>query len=182
MLTVETEMTVDGLTGRELTDFLLTCDDGTYHAWWPGTHLELHVIKPGPGDDHVGDVVLMDEYVGSRRVRMVGQVIEVVPGERIVWKFRPGGVRLPVRLTLQLDTHEHGVRLRHSITAGWSGRGRVLDPLWRLYFSKSFAGAMDRHVHTEFPLMRDLLHRAAANATNAPAATQTSTTATSAVS
>lgn len=174
-------MTVDGLTGRELTDFLLNCDDETYQAWWPGTHLELHVVKPGSDDDHVGDVVLMDEYIGSRRVRMVGEVIEAVAGQRIVWQFRQGGVRLPVRLTLELGPHERGVRLRHTITAGWSGRGRVLDPLWRLYFSKSFAGAMDRHVHTEFPLMRDLLHRAAADSTNAPATTQTSTTATSSV-
>lgn len=174
-------MTVDGLTGREITDFLLDCDDETYQAWWPGTHLELHVIKPGPGDDHVGDVVLMDEYIGSRRVRLVGEVIEAVPGERIVWQFRVGGLRLPARLMLELTVHEGGVRLRHSITAGWSGRGRVLDPLWRLYFSKSFAGAMDRRVHTEFPLMRDLLHRAAVDSTNAPPATQTSTTATPSV-
>lgn len=158
MLTVESELTLDGLTGREITDFLLGCDDTTYQAWWPGTHLELHVLAPGARDDHVGDIVLMDEYIGSRRVRMAGEVIEVVPGEKIVWQFRPGGVRMPVRLTLELRALERGVHLRHAITAGWSGRGRVLDPLWRLYFSRSFAGAMDRHVHTEFPLMRELLH------------------------
>lgn len=176
MLTLESEMTVDGLTGREITDFLLDCGDDSYQAWWPGTHLELHVLKHGSGDDHVGDVVLMDEYVGSRRVRMVGEVIEAVPGKRIVWQFRPGGLRLPVQLTLALSTHGHGVSLRHTITAGWSGRGRILDPLWRLYFSRSFAGAMDRHVHTEFPLMRDLLHRAPTNSTSGPAAAQISTT------
>ena len=37
--------------------------------------------------NHVGDVVLMDEYVGSRHVRMVGEVIEAVPGEKIVWRL-----------------------------------------------------------------------------------------------
>jgi uncharacterized protein YndB with AHSA1/START domain len=152
-------MVVDGLTGREITDFLLDCDDETYQAWWPGTHLELHVLEPAAGGGHVGDIVVMDEYIGSRRVRMTGEVVEAVPGERIVWQFRPAGVRLPVRLTLELADREGGVHLRHTITAGWSGRGRVLDPLWRLYFSKSFAGAMDRHAHTEFPMMRDLLHR-----------------------
>ncbi len=81
MLTLESEMTVNGLTGREITDFLLDCGDDSYQAWWPGTHLELHVLEHGSGDDHVGDVVLMDEYVGSRRVRMVGEVIEAVAGE-----------------------------------------------------------------------------------------------------
>lgn len=176
MLTVESKMTVDGLTGREITDYLLNCSDDSYQAWWPGTHLELHVLEHGSGDDHVGDVVLMDEYVGSRHVRMVGEVIEVVPGERIAWQFRPGGLRLPVRLTLALSTDERGVSLRHTITAGWSGRGRLLDPLWRLYFSKSFAGAMDRHVHTEFPLMRDLLHRAPTDAVGGPAAVRAPST------
>ena len=123
----------------------------------------------------------MDEYIGSRRVRLVGEVTEAVPGERIVWRFRVGRFLLPVRLTLKLNTLETGVQLRHTITAGWSGRGRVLDPLWRLYFSKSFAGAMDRHVHTEFPLMRDLLQRATADSPKESAATETSTTATSSV-
>jgi hypothetical protein len=169
-------MTVNGLTGREITDFLLDCGDEAYQAWWPGTHLELHVLKHGPGDDHVGDVVLMDEYVGSRRVRMAGEVIEAVPGARIVWQFRPYRLRLPVRLTLALSDEERGVRLRHTITAGWSGRGRVLDPLWRLYFSRSFAGAMDRHVHTEFPLMRDLLHRTPNDSASGCASSQPSTT------
>ncbi|WP_206428468.1 hypothetical protein [Mycolicibacterium stellerae] len=172
MLTLESEMTVDGLTGREVTDFLLDCGDDNYQVWWPGTHLELHVLEHGSDQDHVGDVVLMDEYVGSRHVRMVGEVMEAVAGKRIVWGFRPAGLRLPVRLTLTLTDEARGVRLRHTITAGWTGPGRVLDALWRVYFSRSFAGAMDRHVHTEFPLMRDLLHRAPADSSSRPAAVQ----------
>ena len=159
MLTIESAMTVDDVTGREITDFLLDCRDDRYQAWWPCTHLEFHVLKPGSGGDHVGDVVLMDEYVGSRRVRMAGKVLEAVPGERIVWQLRLGRLPLPVRLTLALSTSDQAVRLRHTITAGWPGRGRWLDPLWRLYFSRSFAGAMDRHVRTEFPLMRNLLRQ-----------------------
>ena len=176
VLTLESEVTVNGLTGREITDFLVECGDDRYQAWWPGTHLQLHVLKHGSGDDHVGDVVLMDEYIGSRRVRMVGEVIEAVAGKRIVWQFRPAGLRLPVRLTLALSDVGRGVRLRHTITAGWPGRGRVLDPLWRLYFSRSFAGAMDRHVRTEFPLMRDLLRRAPDDSSSGPAAVQSSIT------
>lgn len=158
MLSLESEMTVNGLTGHEITEFLLNCDDARYQAWWPGTHLELHVLEHGAGD-HVGDVVLMDEYVGSRHLRMVGKVETAVPGEQIVWRLGWGRLALPVRLTLTLRPREGGVHLRHSITAGWAGLGRMLDPLWRLYLSRSFTGAMDRHVHTEFPLLRDLLNR-----------------------
>ncbi len=167
VLTLESEMTVEGLTGREITDFLLNLSDDTYQAWWPGTHLECHVLKHGTGD-HVGDVVLMDEYVGSRHMRMVGEVIDAVPGERIVWQQRQGRLPLPVRLTIALSSSQHGVQLRHTITAGWSGPRRWLDPLWRLYLSRSFAGAMDRHVRTEFPLMRNLLHPARTTSTDGP--------------
>ena len=48
--------------------------------------------------------------------------------------------------------------IRHTITAGWDGPGRLLDLLWLMYFSPRFATMMDQHVHTEFPWMRDLLH------------------------
>jgi hypothetical protein len=151
---------VNGASARELTDFLLNPSDDSYRAWWPGTHHAFHVVRSATGDDHVGDVVLMDEHVGSRRVRMDMGVVEAVPGEKIVWRMRRWGIRLPVRLTLVLQSQEDGVRLRHVITAGWSGRGRVFDPLWRLYFSESFETAMDQHARTEFPLLGDLLRRA----------------------
>lgn len=157
MLTLQSEVTVPGVTGLEITDFMLNCADDRYQAWWPGTHLEFHVLARSSRGDHVGDVVLMDEYVGSTRVRMVAEVTEAVPGEKIVWQLRLGRVRTPVRLSLVVTTGEDGVALCHTITAGWSGVGRWLDPLWRLYFSKSFAHAMDRHAHTEFPLLGNLL-------------------------
>lgn len=174
VLTLESHLTVDGVTGREITDFLLDPRDHRYRDWWPGTHLAFHRTREGPGADHLGDMVLMDEYVGSRRVRMVGEVVEAFPGERIVWQMRRWGLRLPVRLTLTMRTGRGDVRVRHAITAGWAGRARALDPLWRLYFSRSFASAMDRHVRTEFPLLRDLLRRGrgGATATTVPASEQ----------
>jgi hypothetical protein len=98
----------------------------------------------------------MDEFVGHRRVRMTGEVVRAVPGRRIVWQLR-AGVRLPVRLSLDLDTGAGGVDLRHTITAGWTGPGRLLDPVFRCYLTRGFAAAMDAHVHTEFPRLRDLL-------------------------
>lgn len=159
MLELESQVTVEGLTGKDVTDFLLHPSDEGYQAWWPGAHLEFHVLERGSGDGHVGDVVWMDERIGSRHVRMAAEVIESVPGQRLVWQLRRWRLRLPVRLTLALRTEGDGVRVRHIITAGWSGRARLLDPLWRLYFSRSFASAMDRHVHREFTLLTVHLHR-----------------------
>jgi hypothetical protein len=153
---LKSEVLVEGVSAQDVVVVLLHPNDERYQAWWPGTHLEYHLLEPGPGEGHVGDVVLMDEYIGSRRVRMVAEVLEVIPAERLLWQLRRFRLRLPIWLSVELRAQGEGVLLRHTITAGWSGRARLFDPLWRLYFSRSFARAMDRHVRTEFPLLRDL--------------------------
>ena len=176
MLELESQVTVGGLTGQEITDFLVHPSDERYQAWWPGTHLEFHVLHRGSDEGHVGDVVWMDERIGPRRVRMAAEVIEAIPGKKLVWQLRRWRLRLPVRLTLALRTEGHGVRVRHTIAAGWPGRARLLDPLWRLYFSRSFASAMDRHVHTEFALLRAQLRGVRPGASPTRASSPTSTT------
>lgn len=155
MLTMESRIHVPGVTGQEVTTYLLECSDVKYQAWWPGVHLQFHPLAAG-GVDHVGDVVLMDETIGSRHVRMTGVVVEAEPGKRIVWQLKKG-IRLPVRLVLELAEQDGEVTVRHTINAGWNGPGRLLDPLLGLYFSRGFAAAMDQHVRTEFPLLRDRL-------------------------
>lgn len=82
MLTVESAVFVEGITGRQITDFLLSPSDDRYRAWWPGTHVQFHVVAPGRqgGVAHRGDLVWMDEYIGSRRLRMSAVVIEARPG------------------------------------------------------------------------------------------------------
>ncbi|CQD24363.1 Polyketide cyclase / dehydrase and lipid transport [Mycobacterium lentiflavum] len=159
MFTIESRIHVDGISGQEIYDFLLDCTDERYQAWWPGTHLRLHSVARG--EDHVGDVMFMDEYVGRRRVRNTIVVVEAVRGHRIVWQFGRR-FRLPVRLTLELTDQDGGVDLRHVISVGYRGIGRVFDPLLRLYFDREFAAAMDEHVRTEFPLIRDRIPRAEA--------------------
>ena len=158
MLTLQTELTVTGLTGREITDFLLDPDDERYRAWWPGTHLAFHRLSKGPEHPgRPGDRMVMDELVGSRHLRMVAEVVDAVPSERVVWRMRVGRVPLPVRVTITFRTDGDDVRIRHAITAGWGGPGRAVDPLWRLYFSSAFAREMDQHARTEFPLLRGVL-------------------------
>ncbi|HZO27739.1 MAG TPA: hypothetical protein VFH48_17310 [Chloroflexota bacterium] len=156
MLTLETSIRVDGITGAEIFDFLANPDDESYRAWWPGIHLQLHTLARG--DDHVGDVVYMDEYIGRRRLRMTAIVTEAVPGKKLVWQLRKW-VKLPARLCLALDAYDGGVTITHTTRAGLRGAGRVLDPVLRLVFSRSFARDLDEHVRTEFPLLRDLLRK-----------------------
>jgi hypothetical protein len=154
MLTLRTELRVDGITGSEIFDFLADPNDHAYQQWWPGTHLELHPLE-GTGN-HAGDVIYMDEYVGKRRVRMKAIVAEATPGRKLVWQFLKV-VKLPARLVLEFEDDEGGAAITHTIEAGFDGAGSLLDPLMRLYFSTRFAAAMDDHARTEFPLLRDRL-------------------------
>ena len=156
MLTLETSIRVEGITGTEIFDFLANPDDESYRAWWPGIHLQFHTLARG--DNHVGDVVYMDEYVGRRRLRMTAIVTEAVPGKKLVWQLRKR-VKLPARLCLVLDDHDGGVTITHTTRAGLRGAGRILDPVLRLVFSRSFARDLDEHVRTEFLLLRDLLRK-----------------------
>lgn len=163
MLVTESTVDVAGLTGRDVTDFMVSCTDEQYRNWWPGTHLQLHVLGRATGG--VGDVVVMDEFVGRRRLRLRGVVEAAEPGRRLVWRFRKI-VPLPARLTLELTPVPGGVSVRHTITAGWPGIGRVLDPLLRLYFTPTFIAELDAHVRTEFPLLRDYLRPSSESSTD----------------
>ena len=155
MLTLRSDVLVPGVTGRQITDFLLAPTDDDYQRWWPGTHLQFHVVRAG-GPDHRGDVVRMDEFIGSRRLRMSAVVTGTVPGRQIVWRMG-GRIPLPVRLTLDLSDRPGGAAVRHTITAGFTGIGRVLDPLLRLYFDDRFVTAMDAHAQQEFQRLSQLL-------------------------
>ena len=155
MIEIRTVTHVAGLKGIEVTAFLLNPTDTEYRMWWKGTHLQLHPLMGSTGS---GEAVYMDEYIGARRVRMTAILIESIPGGRITWQLKKI-VKLPVWLSLELEDEDDGVTITHTIRAGFADVGRILDPLFRIYFSESFTRAMDEHVKTEFPKLRDMLHR-----------------------
>mgnify|MGYP002626181661 CR=1 FL=1 len=101
----------------------------------------------------------MDEFIGDRRLAVKAIVKRVVPGKKIVWKF-VRFVRLPVRLILELEDQGDELSVRHTVTAGFNGPGRIIDPLLRVYFTRHFAKDLDEHVRTEFPMLRDMLMKA----------------------
>ena len=156
MLTLQTSVDVDGITAAEIFDFLADPDDESYQAWWPGTHLQLHVLERGL--DHVGDVIYMDEYVGMRRLRMTALVTDAIRARKLAWQLKKG-ILLPAWLSLELEDRDGGVKITHTTRAGLRGVGRILDPLLNLLFSKRFARELDEHVRTEFPRLRDLLRQ-----------------------
>ena len=77
---------------------MLGCSNEDYQNWWPGTHLQFHTTKRYP--DNIGNIVYMDEFIGKRRVKMEGIVIDAVSGQRIVWQMKKWGILLPVWLDL----------------------------------------------------------------------------------
>ena len=162
MITLESRLHVDDLRGAEVVEFLLHCTDDAYRQWWPGMHLRLHTHARTASN--IGNLVYMDEFVGRHHLKLTGVVTEVAPGRKIAWQVKQG-IKLPIRLTLELDDDNRGVAITHTIQAGFQGIGRVLDPLFRLFFSTEFGRQMDEHVRTEFPRLRDLLR-------SAPTATQ----------
>ncbi len=155
MLTIQSQLHITGIRGKEFIGFLLNCTDRQYQAWWQGTHLQFHTIKRTPND--IGNIVYMDELVGKKRVKMMAIVTEVVPGRKVVWQMKKI-IRLPVWLSIDLADDAEGVTLTHTISAGFKGVGKILDPSLRLYFSNEFSEAMDEHAQIEFPKLRDLLH------------------------
>jgi hypothetical protein len=152
VIIIRSETYVPGVRARQITDFLLHCDDRKYQRWWPGTHLHFHTRARRRGSD----IVYMDELIGKRRVKLKGELAEFVPGRRIVWQLKLL-VRQPVRLILELEEDGGGVCVTHTIRAGFQGIGKLFDPLFRLWFTQEFTRAMHDHVKSEFPMLGRVL-------------------------
>jgi hypothetical protein len=152
LIELETRVCVSGLRAREVTDYFARCDDRSYQRWWPGTHLALHPVRGHA--DAAGGQVYFDEFIGARRIRLTGQVIEFTCGRRIVWQLRRM-IRLPAWLSLELSDEVDGVRITHRLTVGLGGAGQILDTLLWPWFDPAFRSDLDQHVRREFPLLRD---------------------------
>ena len=158
MLFMQTIIEVKGLSAKEITDFLLNCNDDNYRQWWRDVHLEFHQLKSSPG--HIGDLVYMDEHIGKFRMTAKARVTKLIPGKLIVWQVTRI-IRMPIVLTLKLEDTVDGVIISHTIEAGFRRMGKLFDFILRFYMPRGFEDEMDKHVKTEFPKLRDLLRACA---------------------
>jgi hypothetical protein len=144
------ELIVPNARAEQFYDFMINPTDERYSAWWPGEHLQFHIIKRG-AENHLGDVVFMDEYLGKNH-RLVFHALVTVAERpnKITWQMKKGGVRLPAFVTLELHDSAEGVILKHELRIGYCGFGKILDPFIRLYFNKSFQNALDEHCKIEW--------------------------------
>jgi len=131
-------------------DFMIEPCSQRYSQWWPGEHLQFHIVKNGD-ENHLGDIVFMDEYLGKNR-RLTGYAIvkTATRPNRIEWQMKKAGIRLPVVVELELSDSHEGVRLKHELRIGYSGAGRLLDPFIKLYFNKSYRKALEEHCKIEW--------------------------------
>lgn len=154
MVELRTEVPVKGVTGKEISDFMLNCTDEQYRRWWPGVHMAFHTVRRYPGD--MENVTYFDEYVGRRRLKFTGIVVKADGDAEIVWRMKLL-VMLPAWLSLRYTEEEGGVRVIHTLSAGYRGFGRFLDVFFRMYLSRSFENELNMHAHTEFPMLARML-------------------------
>jgi hypothetical protein len=157
MVVLESSMHVPGMQADAVLHFFLHPTDAVYRRWWPGTHFRMHPLNDTVG---VGQIVYMDEMIGDRRLRLSCEVVFLGP-ERITWQFRRI-VTLPAWLDLRVAEAPGGAIVTHTIRAGYRGLGVLLDPLFRLYFSRRFAQMMHDHFTAEFSTLPAVLERESA--------------------
>jgi len=144
------ELTIPGARAEQFYDFMINPTDKRYSEWWPGEHLQFHIVKHGD-NNHLGDVVFMDEYLGeNHRLVFRAAVIKAIRPTKITWQMMKFGLRLPAVVSLELYDSSDGVKLRHELQIGFLGAGKLLDPFIKLYFNKSFQAALDAHCKIEW--------------------------------
>ena len=134
---------------------MLNCTDEKYQKWWPGTHISFHTIKRFPND--LGNIVYFDEYVGKRRLKFKGVVVENIPGKKLVWQMKKV-IKLPSWLELGFEDSDEGVIIIHIFKVGFNGIGKLLDPLMKLFLAnETFRKALDEHAQFEFTELGTIL-------------------------
>ena len=161
MINHTVELAVQKATAEQIYDFMIAPCDRRYSEWWQGEHLQFHIIKPG-NDNHLGDLVFMDEHIGkNHRLVFNALVVAADRPNKITWQMKKAGIRLPAFVTLELHDSPEGIRLKHELKIGFSGFGRIIDPLIRLYFTKSFQDALDEHCNIEWDKLAEYLNKTA---------------------
>ncbi|MCL1846078.1 MAG: hypothetical protein FWF77_09255 [Defluviitaleaceae bacterium] len=157
MITHIVELTVPNADARSFYDFMINPTDERYSQWWPGEHLQFHIVRRGD-ENHLGDTVFMDEFIGpERRLTFHAVVAEASRPNKITWRMKKAGVLLPATVDLVLNDCEGGVHVRHELRIGFGGIGKILDPFIRLYFTKSFRDALEEHCKIEWPKLANTL-------------------------
>lgn len=156
MISLRSETTVQGVTAGQIIHFMLHCNDQKYRNWWPETHFRFHTINPEDG--YVGSLVYFDELIGKRRLKFKAVIVNYIPDKSIQWQLK-SGVLLPASVTLECQQTSNGLKITHTLRAGYNSAGRVFDPFIRIYLSKKFEQDLNEHAQYEFQRLSELLRQ-----------------------
>ncbi|MCL2620267.1 MAG: hypothetical protein FWD97_04960 [Defluviitaleaceae bacterium] len=93
MITHTVKLTVSNGEAVDFYNFMINPTTERYRQWWPGEHLEFCIVKHGD-ENHLGDLVFVDEYLGGkRRLTFHGQVVKARPPSgnkagQIIWHMK----------------------------------------------------------------------------------------------
>jgi hypothetical protein len=158
MIKHDVALTIPHATAEQFYDFMINPIDQQYQAWWAGEHLSFHIVKAGK-DNHLGDIVFMDEHIGAkRRLRFLAVVAGANRPNHIEWQMKKLGFRLPAYVALKMTDTERGIALIHELRIGFSGVGRLLDPIFSLYFNRAFQESLREHCEIEWFRLAEFLN------------------------
>ncbi|MDL2300281.1 hypothetical protein LJC01_01405 [Clostridiaceae bacterium OttesenSCG-928-D20] len=146
-----------GAKAEEFFDFMLNPIPEIYKHWLPEEHHEFYIVKRGESSP-VGDLVFYDQHISKAHRLKFHAIVRIAENERkIVYQMRKFGINLPGYLDLEFHNAEGCLLLREEIRIGFNGIGKILDPIIRLFFNKSFFTAMNSHHKREWSCLAELL-------------------------
>jgi hypothetical protein len=151
VITHVVHVSVADANAHDFFEYLTEPTDASYRSWWPGVHRRFQIVRRGDRESHVGDVVFMDEQVGSRRLAARWTVVCTERDQLMSWQLTRR-VRLPAWLDISLVDHGPDLELTHVIRVGYASRaGRLLDPVLQLMFPPDYRREVTEHAQEEFP-------------------------------
>ena len=152
------ELKVKNAKAEQFFNFMINPNDKKYNEWWTEEHLQFHITKKG-NENHLGDNVYFDEYLGKkRRLSFHAVVIVADKPNMIVWQMKIAGLRMPFFVKLGLTDNSNGVTVIHELNLGYSGIGSIFDIFIRLYFNKSYRADLEKHCIIEWQKLADYLN------------------------
>jgi hypothetical protein len=152
------ELIVKNAKAEQFYNFMINPNDKSYNEWWADEHLQFRITKIGD-ENHLGDHVYFDEYLGKkRRLKFHAIVVTAEKPNKIIWQMKMAGIKLPCYVILELTDKSDGVLVKHELTLGYKGFRRFLDFFIGLYFSKSYRADLEKHCNTEWQMLADYLN------------------------
>jgi hypothetical protein len=104
-------------------------------------------------------MVYMNENLGEKRcLSFHAVVVKANRPNKIIWQMMKFGIKLPAFVEFELQNFSDELLLKHELKLGFNGIGKLLDPIIKIYFNKSFQEALETHCNIEWYKLRDLLN------------------------